>query len=323
MTTRGRRRIFITGASGVLGSTIIFMLRGKYETSFCYHRHPVSFQGTKGFHLDLTNREETLRQVIGLHPEVIVHCAALTDVDYCEDHYKEARIVNAEATRTLAEIADRVRAKLIYISTEAVYEGAKGNYSEEDPPKPVNRYGETKLEGEQAVSSGKGDWFIARTGFESWRPNGNFGKRSFFGWLIEKLESGRPFPVFHDRHFTPLSVYNLVSILNEVIDRDIRGLFNVEGIERCSYVDFAKKVAQAFGLDGSLIRAVSLEVYPAKVKRPRDTSLNVNRLRRVIQTQILDVTETIQELKSFRDSGRLELLRRELATGTHPVPSRN
>lgn len=312
MTIQGRRRIFITGGSGLLGGSLVLALRSGNEVSFCYRHRKVSFKGANGFRLDLTDRKETLERLKGLSPEVIVHCAALTDVDYCENHFEEARRVNAEATRTLAEIANQLKAKLVYISTESVYDGIKGNYSEEDVPHPANHYAKSKLEGEEAVRSVGGNWLIARTGFEGWRLHPHFGKQSFFEWLVTKFQEGRPISVFYDRYFTPFSVYNLISVLEEVIRKDIQGLFHIEGIERSSYTEFAKRVAEFFDFDSSLIRPVSMDSFPGLSQRPKDTSLNVNRIKKLIQTKLENASGTVKDLKSFRDSGQLESWRKEL-----------
>lgn len=307
-----RKRIFITGGSGLLGGTLTGVWRERYEILFCYNRHRVSFKGARGFRLDLTDKNATLRLLREFSPEVILHCAALTDVDYCENHPEEAQVVNVETTRTLTEVANQLGAKLIYLSTEAVYEGNRGRYSEEDPPQPINRYAKSKLEGEDAVRSGGGDWFIARTGFEGWRFHPDLGKQGFFEWLILKFQEGRPIPVFSDRYFTPFSVYNFVEVLEEVVRKNIQGLFNVEGSERCGYVEFAEIVAREFDFESSLIQPVLMENVPSKVKRPKDTSLNISRIQSQIETKILDVEETVRDLKSFRDNGGLDRLRQEL-----------
>lgn len=319
MTSSKRKRIFVTGGSGLLGAYLIAALREKHEVYYCFHHHEVLFKAAKGYCLDLTDRNEVVKQLKRLSPEVIIHCAAITDVEYCETHYDEAWRVNAEATGTLARTAREWGAKFIYISTEAVYEGTRGNYSEENNPCPVNAYARSKLGGEDKIRGVGGNWLIARTGFEAWKISPHWGKEGFFEWLRSKFQEGRPIPVFHDRFFTPLSAYRLVSILEEVIQEDIQGLFNIEGIEKCSYVDFAKKVAQAFGFDSSLIMAISMEERPAKVRRPQDTSLNVSRIRSLIETKLPDVGETVQDLKSYKDSGQLDYLAREL-TNEKRVP---
>ena len=307
-------RILVTGGSGFLGSNLVAVLRNKHDVAYTFRGEKMAFRGAQGIFLDLHSSDGIERVVEQMRPHVIIHCAALTDVDYCELHPDEVKKINVEATRLLLHGGNRLDAHFIFVSTEAVYDGLKGNFREEDSPNPANQYAQTKLNAEKVIQKEGERWFIARTGFEGWRLNEKRGKPSFFEWLISKFENQKPFNVFEDRLFTPLSIYNFISILDEVIDRRIEGLFNVEGREAMSYLDFAEETARVFGYDSTLIRPIPMDSFSASAFRPKNTSLNIDRILKRLKTPVLaGVREMLQEFKQIRDSGRLEHLRKELS----------
>lgn len=303
MSAAKRKRVLVTGGSGFLGAHLIVALREDHDVSFSWHHRPTQIPGAKGVSLELRSKKTIAETLLSLKPEVILHCAAMTDVDFCEEHPEEARRINAEATRHLAQEAKKLNAHFIFISTEAVYEGTKGDYSEKDPVSPINVYAKTKWEGENAVRETGGEWLIARTGFEGWRLNDG-GKLSFFEWLVKKFGEGKPFPVFKDRYFSPTSVTNLAEVLKEAIEKKLTGLFNIEGKEKTTYLEFARTLAGIFGGDETLIVPSSLDDHPAIAKRPKDTSLDVRKIQERIETPLWGVREIL-----------LNLVKKELANG--------
>lgn len=312
MKSPRRKKIFVTGGSGFLGANLVVALRKAHDVSFSWHRSLLRIPGAEGVRLELDSKAAIAETLSRLKPEAVIHCAAATDVDFCEEHPQEAQQINTAATRTLAEAAKKIKAHLLFISTEAVYEGTKGNYSESDSVAPINHYARTKWEAEEAIREIGGDWFIARTGFEGWRLNEK-SKLGFLEWLIQKFEVGKPFTVFRDRLFTPISVYTFSAVLKEVVEKRITGLFNAEGSEKISYLDFARRAADIFGYEASLLLAGSLDDHPAKARRPKDTSLNSEALRKKMAMPLPGAEETLRQCRDLRESGRLAEIKKELA----------
>lgn len=311
----GRKTVWVTGGAGFLGSHAAVMLRRSFDITLSYHRRPLTIQGTRAYSIDLTSEEEVRGAFSEIRPQAILHCAAMTDIEDCEQHYEEALRLNVEATRFLAERAAEQGIHLIFISTESVYGDRPGPHSEEDPLQPVNRYAYTKQLAEEAVQKAGGKWFIARTGFEGWSLTENASKQSFFEWVVQRLEEGRPFKVFEDRIFTPLSIYNLVKILEEVLVCGLEGLYNVESARKTTYLEFAHEIAREFGYDSSLIRPCKMDEILRGVKRPHDTWLRVEKIKGLLKTKLLETGQILIQFKKLRDSGELDKLKSEVRLG--------
>jgi dTDP-4-dehydrorhamnose reductase len=145
-----KKRILITGGSGLLGSNLAETARSRFEVYATYFHNRVSIDGVSFIQIDLSNKDE-MYKIEQLKPEIIIHCAALTNVDYCEINPDEAYRHNVMASKNIAETASEIGAYLIHISTDSVFDGEKGGYTEEDKPNPLNVYAMTKLQAEREV----------------------------------------------------------------------------------------------------------------------------------------------------------------------------
>lgn len=294
-TGADRKKVWITGGSGFLGGTLNRFLKDRFEIVLSAHRNAVS-----GSKVDLNSRTEIAEFIAKQKPAAIVHCAALTDVDYCETHFDEAVKVNAEASGLLAEEAAKAGIYFIFVSTEAVYGDTQGPHREDELLNPVNRYAVSKLKGEEAVRKAGGKQLIARTGFEGWALTGS-SKLSFFEWLTRMFAAREKFYCFEDRIFTPFSVYNFAEVIAEMIDREIEGLYNVEGPEAVSYLEFARRTAKTFGYDAALAVPAKMDEVLKGSKRPHDTTLDVNKIQARLKTRLLGVDEILLQFKNVRE----------------------
>jgi dTDP-4-dehydrorhamnose reductase len=142
------KKLLIIGASGLLGGHLAQFAKGDYEIVATYYDHPFNLQGIRTLKMDITDSQKT-KDIIGKEePDFIVLSAAQKNVDFCETHQEEACRINVEGAKNVAVASDKVHAKLIYISTDLIFDGTLGSYKESDPTNPVNHYGKTKLEGE-------------------------------------------------------------------------------------------------------------------------------------------------------------------------------
>ena len=294
------QRLLVTGASGVLGSSLAAAAArlGREVTGVSF-RHPIALAGVKSVAADLTRRDEAERVLEHAQPECVIHCAAATDVDWCEDHPQEARQANVEMPRLLAAAARRSGAGFLYVSTDAVFDGERGNYSEQDEPGPVNRYAQTKLEGEQAAQEESGGCLVARLSLYGWNPRRR-SKPGLAEWVVANLESGQPMPGFQDVIFTPLYTGHLSEILLTMTDRRLSGVYHVGSSEACSKYDFAVSLAKALGRDPSLVRPARLEDVPLRARRAKNTSLCTAKLRAALGQALPDVHAGIQRFKAER-----------------------
>ena len=300
-------RILITGASGLLGANLLMAARAhQHDVIGFYNQHPITFSGTNTVSIDLTDPKAVQRVVTQHTPDWIVHCAAYTSVDWCEDHETEAWRLHVDASRTLAETACENKARLIYISTDAVYGSEHGNHSEDAETKPVNAYARTKLAGEQAIQTVMPEALIVRTTIYGW----NFQpKHSLAEWILSELEAGRSINGFDDVLLSPILVNDLSEALLIAMDRDLKGLYNIGGSEACSKYVFAVHLAEVFGLDSALIRCSRIRDVSFRAPRPYNTSMNMDKINRILNT-LPNVITGLHRFKELRDSGYVTALRR-------------
>jgi dTDP-4-dehydrorhamnose reductase len=291
----------VTGASGLLGANLVlqFQQRGK-DVIAIYHQHKIVAHGVKSLRADLTEKRAVDDLLERLRPGWIIHCAALTDVDWCEEHPAEAHRVNVQMSRNLAVAAGQVSASLVYISTDSVFDGKRGHYSEADIPAPVNTYAGSKLEGEKAVQDELGRSLVIRTNIYGWNMQ---ARQSLAEWVLARLGSGQRVPGFHDVVFTPILVNDLGEIILDMMKQALTGLYHVAGSQACSKYEFALRVADTFSLERQLIQSVSIKDSHLKAPRPGNTSLQTNKVSQALGRPMPDLKSGLQRFKELRDSG--------------------
>ena len=285
------KKILVIGASGLLGSKLVDALSKRYEV---FPSHNTQAVYPNSIRMDVVDRERVLRIISEIKPDFVVHAAAETNVDKCETDRELAWSVNAEGTRNIAEACRRVGARLVYISTDYVFDGEKGLYSEEEPARPVNYYGLTKLKGEEFVRELCEDFIIVRTSvLYGWHQR----KLNFATWVIDSLRNGKTINVVEDHCNSPTLADNLAEMIVEIVGMDVTGVYHLAGSERASRYDFAMKIADVFGFDRSLImpaKMKDLKVWVAK--RPQDSSLSVDKAKHELKVSLLDVREGLRRM---------------------------
>jgi len=293
--------ILVTGASGLLGSNFVRTARkSNRSVTGIYNRHPFQLPGIELIQADLTNRAKIRELFEYYKPAWVVHCAALTNVDWCEEHPDETRFVNVEISRSLAAESRKIDAAFVYISTDSVFDGNRGNYNEQDTPAPVNVYGETKLAGETSVLHEHESSLIVRTNIYGWNIQ---EKESLSEWILNRLESGRHVPGFFDVVFTPILVNDLSEIILKMIDAKLKGLYHVAGAQALSKHEFAFAVAEVFGLEKDLVQRESIADAKLNAWRPKNASLNTEKIRMAIDMQLPTVKQGLERFRALRESG--------------------
>jgi dTDP-4-dehydrorhamnose reductase len=300
------KKIFITGGSGLLGSNIIKLASEKYTIYGSYNKHKICFHNIPLLHIDIMNKKQ-LNVIVKIKPDCIIHCAAIVNIDECEKNPEFAYQQNVQGTENIVEVAEAVDSFLIYISTDAVFDGKKGNYSEEDSPNPINVYGETKLKAEQIVQKSSCKSCIVRTNIYGWNK---LEKLSLAEWMIYQLENNKVLYGFIDVQFTPILVNNLSEMLFEIYEKKIQGILNVAGLESCSKFEFAKKIANVFQLNKNLIKPVSIDTVDLIAIRGKNLSLNTKKIQSLLKTPLYNVEEGLCEMKKLRDIGYLSELKK-------------
>jgi dTDP-4-dehydrorhamnose reductase len=283
-------KLLVTGGSGLMGSKVAELgLKKGYEVFSGYAHHlPMHGAAVK---IDLRNDSSVVEAVKAVRPDVIVHTAALTDVDLCESDKNLAYKMNTQATKTLAESARDVGAFTVYTSTDYVFDGSKGMYKEEDATNPVNYYGYSKLQGELYCDA------VARTCvIYGSRPAS--GKVNFALWLLERMGQGETVKVVTDQYITPTLNTNLAEMVLELAKFRFQGVYHLAGATRISRYDFAVELARTFELDADLIIKSRMSEMKWAAKRPADSSLDTSKAFRCLEAKPWSIEEALRTLKN-------------------------
>lgn len=284
-------KIFITGGSGLLGSKVAEIAQARGDEIFSGYAHNLPEYG-RAVKFDLLD-ENGISELVGkIEPEVIIHSAALTDVDRCEREKELAYQMNVEGTRAIATAAEKAGSFLIYISTDYVFDGNRGMYREDDRTNPVSYYGYSKLLGEKFCRG-----CIARTCvIYGSRPAS--GKVNFALWLLNSLKSGKPVGVVTDQFITPTLNTNLARMVLEAAERRLTGIYHLAGATRISRYDYALELAREFDLDESLILPSRMEDLMWAAKRPIDSSLDTSKARAELMEKPFPLNEALRTLRA-------------------------
>ena len=291
-------KVLITGASGLLGGKLVNVLSKLYEV-IPTHRtealHPNSIR------MNISDRDEVFNVLSQLHPDTVIHTAAETNVDKCETNKEWAWNVNAAGTRNIAEACSKIGAKLVYISTDYVFDGEKGLYSEEDEANPINYYGVTKLKGEDFVKQFCEDFIITRTSvLYGWHHK----KLNFATWVIDSLRSRRRISVAEDHYNSPTLADDLAEMIRRLVRSNASGVYHTAGGQRVSRYNLALKIAEIFDLNTSFLEPVKMSNLKAWVaKRPRDSSLSLEKIRKEVGIEPLSLDEALKKMRVSKKQG--------------------
>ena len=302
--------ILVTGASGLLGASVALLARdqGREVVGLC-HRHPVHIERVKLLAADLADPAETRRIFLEVTPSIVVHCAAATNVDWCEEHPEEADRVNVKMPATIAETAAQSGVRLLYVSTDSVFDGERGNYAEKDTPLPVNVYAKTKLQGEKEVLRHHPAALIARVTLYGWNAQ---NKESLAEWILKQLTLGKVVPGFSDVHFCPVLANDVAEIMLALLDQNLTGVYHVVGSERVSKHEFARQVASTFGFDPEQVIPARLADAKLRARRPQDTSLNTEKICAALGRPMPDVQAGLRRFAQLRESGYVDRIKSHL-----------
>jgi len=227
------KRVLITGASGMLGATLVKLWSTKYNIFATGHSdfHGNPAKNYKVFNLKSKDYAELINWS---HPETIIHCAAITNVDYCEENPKETMIINGESVRKL--IDSTPNAKLIFISTDAVFPCQTHLANENSLTGPENIYGKSKEYGESFIKNTLKNSCIVRTTIVG--KNINIYKQGFVEWIINSIRRGNQITLFNDVFFTPISIWHLTDELEWIMNNHVPRILHVSGSESTTKYEF-------------------------------------------------------------------------------------
>ncbi len=285
--------ILLTGATGFIGENIIHHLA-------CHHRIYAVSQGQKPvgptdccFTVDLADRGAFTKALGDLQVDIVIHAAAISKPDVCEKAPDRAYAVNVEGTKEVAQWTKARGARLIYFSTDLVFDGKKGYYREDDPTGPVNLYSQTKLEGEKWVQQIAANSVIVRLALSYGPTRGTRGD-----WTAEmrkRFEAGQTLHLFTDQYRTPAYAGDTAEAVLRLIQAKAKGTYHIGGGERLSRYEFGIKFAHIFGLPQERFVPAPMASVGMKMPQPADCSLNTDKLTRELGLNPVKIEDGLRQ----------------------------
>ncbi len=293
-----KEKILIIGSNGLLGQKVIEIFCRTYSVVAAgLESLPFSDFDCSYFQLDITNRKDVEKVLKKVNPDLVFNAAAYTQVDRAEIDRELCYSVNVAGVKNLTEVCSKGQIKYVHISTDYVFDGKKGNYSETDQPNPLGYYGRSKLDGEKVVQDSGCRFIIARTAVLF--GHGHNIQMNFANWVLRELRADKKIRVVDDQIGNPTIVDNLAGALAEMLDKNIDGLFHVAGCEPVSRYQFASEIAAKFGFNQENILQIQSVDFPQQAPRPLDVSLNVSNVCSELGVKLYNIDESLQKLKQI------------------------
>ena len=294
-------KVLITGSNGLLGQKLVNLFsdlddfetvaisRGndRNETAKNYTYHSI----------DITDKKKVINLLDDVKPDYIINCAAITNVDECEKEQEKCFSVNVEALKTIVESAKKHNSHLIHISTDFIFDGENGSYTEDDEPNPINYYGLSKLKGEEIIKQTQINYTILRT-ILVYGLVDNMSKNNIVSWIKNGIENKQTLTIVNDQFRMPTLVDDLADACLLAIQNKAYGVFNVSSSELLSIYEVALEVANTFNLDPSYIKSISTSQLSQPAKRPPKTGFNLEKSQKTLKLPILSFKDRLQVFKN-------------------------
>ena len=280
-----KKRILITGSNGLLGQKLVDLLRKQASveliaTARGNNRLPVT-EGYTYASLDITVQEEVLDIFDQFKPDVVIHTAAMTNVDTCETDRDGCDVLNVNSVAYLIEACEKHGTYLCHLSTDFIFDGADGPYTEEGIANPISYYGESKLKAEQLLFASKIRWSIARTVLV-YGIVPDMSRSNIVLWVKKSLEDGKTIQVVTDQFRTPTLAEDLAMGCWLLAKDEVEGIFNISGSDFLTPYEMAVMTADYYGLDKSLLQKADSSTFTQTAKRPAKTGFILDKAKKVL-----------------------------------------
>ncbi len=284
-------KLLIVGASGVLGTRLYNdTIKKKWNVfgTYCSHEH----NGL--FYLDVRNRKSINKVFNFFNPEVVVLAGGITDVDFCEIKPRLAEEINIKGSIDLIRKTKEYNAKLVFLSTDYIFDGESGPYKEDDKPLPINVYGRTKLEVEEFIRASFREYLIVRT---AQLYGVNHRRKNFAVKIVHNMQKNKKVYAADDFYCTPTYVNSLSEGIIKLIQNHKKGIYNIAGTDFLNRYEYVNKISDVFNLKKSLIQKVKLRDLHLKAKRPKKAGLKIDKIRKELDLSLYNCDEGLKLLK--------------------------
>lgn len=301
-----RKKVLVTGSNGLLGQKIIYSLIERKDIDLLASskglNRLVTKSGYKYIDLDITQNEEVKKVFENENPDAVINCAAMTNVDYCEENQDSCWEINVNAVENLAKSCEVSKSHLLQLSTDFVFDGKSGPYNEKDKPNPLHFYAKSKLKSEEIVKKTMTNWTIART-IIIYGITDNMSRSNIVLWAKKEIENGNAINVVNDQLRSPTLAEDLAKGCISIIDKSAFGLYHLSGPNTYSILDLVYQVADFYNLDKSLILPVTSASLNQPATRPLSTGFDITKAREDLDFNPVDFLEGIkimdQQIKNY------------------------
>lgn len=285
-------RILVTGANGMIGSALLTSLVGREVIGTSFRDTP---EGKFPFYrADLTSPSETRSLIGNVKPDTIIHCAAISNLDQCEEDKGLCHVVNVTATGNLIEA--KGNSHFIHLSTDMIFDGSEGPYYEDAPPSPINEYGRSKALAEEVVRTSS-SWAIIRTALV-YGARKDTNRSNIVDLCRNRFAQGERLRLVRDQMRTPTFLPDLIWGIAEITRRRSQGVYHIAGEEVVSPFDIGVKVADFLGVSSALLESTATSDFPQPAKRPLRCGLYIDRAKKELGFNPTSLGEGIRAVLS-------------------------
>lgn len=285
------KKVLVIGANGFLGRNIFNLRNSEVKQNLNLIAADLDNSNLPSnipFHkIDITNYNQTIKKITKISPDIVILTAAMTHVDQCEVDQNLTTKINVEGTLNVVKSCKKLNSKLVFLSTDFIFDGKRSNYSYKETviPNPLNHYARTKYEAELIIYSSGIEYLICRTAvLYGW----NETKLNFITWILNNLKQNKTISIITDQINSPTFVINLAQIILKLIEKETKGIYHTAGDCALNRYEIALKCAEIFGYDKNLIGPI--DYFEQKAIRPKNASLDISKLKKLLGTELKILT---------------------------------
>ena len=280
-------KIIVLGGSGLVGNAILEKQWNNFEIISTNNKNKINIQNNRSVQIKLPEDFNHLNTLLLTEkPDVVINTIAYSNVDFCESHKDECYSLHVKMNEKISTVCSKINSRLIFLSTDYVFDGKKGNYSEGDIPNPVNYYGYTKMLAEKLVLQHNKNTVVRTSSIYGW------GERiRFLNFVLHDLRNKKEVLAYNNVSSTPTLIDDLVDALFEISKKDVSGILHVVGSSCLSRFDFVKAIAKKFKLNENLVKPISVKNAQLEAERPENTCLTNNKARKDLGVNFVTIEE--------------------------------
>lgn len=269
-------KLLVLGGSGLVGNSLLKMNNNKFKIITTFNQNKINIPKIQSFQCSLPQNFDELENIIkNEKPEILVNAMGYSNIDFCELNKEKTHLLHVKISEKISNIALKSNTKIIFLSSDYVFDGLKGNYTESDIPKPINYYGYTKFEAEKIVLKNKNNVVLRTSVIYDWDV-----RVRFFNYVIENLKNQRKIKVTNDIFNSVTLIDSLIQSIFSVIEKKKVGIFHTVDSTCVNRYDFAKCISKIFNFDEKLIQKISINDINVIAKRPQNACLDNSKAKK-------------------------------------------